>query len=123
VKRKRILVVEDDLYVHKFIQQVLSEKEYEITGAADGAAALETLEKETFDLVMLDYMLPKVSGLEVCKKVRSDARTQLLPIILISALGTALEGQKEKLGVSSIIAKPFNISKMLDEVERILGRE
>ncbi len=123
MKRKRILVVEDDLYVHKFIQQVLSEKEYEITGAADGAAALETLEKETFDLVMLDYMLPKVSGLEVCKKVRSDARTQLLPIILISALGTALEGQKEKLGVSSIIAKPFNISKMLDEVERILGRE
>ena len=115
--RPAVLVVEDDAETCALLQQLLEEEGYTVETVADGAAALARLEVGGIDLVLLDWMLPEVDGLEVCRRVRADATGIYLPIIMLTALG-APDQRHEAFAacVDDYVTKPFRLEDLLDRV-------
>jgi len=118
--KTRILVVDDELSIIKFLRANLEAKGYEVLAAMDGAEALQTIEMELPDLVILDIMMPKMDGFEVCRRLREWSQT---PIIMLSARGD--ESDKVKcldLGADDYITKPFGASELIARVKAVLRR-
>lgn len=118
--KKRILVVDDELNIVKFLRSNLEARDYEVLAAMDGAEAINIFEKESPDLVILDIMMPKVDGFEVCRRLREWTQT---PIIMLSA--RADEGDKVKcldLGADDYITKPFGAAELIARVNAVLRR-
>jgi len=115
-----ILVVDDELSIIKFLRANLEAKGYEVLTAMDGTEALQTVEMELPDLVILDIMMPKMDGFEVCRRLREWSQT---PIIMLSARGD--EKDKVKcldLGADDYITKPFGASELIARVSAVLRR-
>jgi len=118
--KMRILVVDDELSIIKFLRANLEAKGYEVLAAVNGAEALQTFEMESPDLVILDIMMPKVDGFEVCRRLREWSQ---IPIIMLSARGD--ESDKVKcldLGADDYITKPFGASELIARVRAVLRR-
>lgn len=118
--KKRILVVDDEINIIKFLRANLEEKGYEVFVALDGEQALQIFEREVPDLVLLDIMMPKLDGFEVCRRLREWTH---VPIIMLSA--KANEGDKVKcldLGADDYITKPFGAAELLARVNATLRR-
>ena len=116
----RILVVDDELSVIKFLRANLEARDYEVLVAMDGAEALQTIEMELPDLVILDIMMPKLDGFEVCRRLREWSQ---IPVIMLSARGD--ESDKVKcldLGADDYITKPFGASELIARVKAVLRR-
>ncbi len=116
----RILVVEDETSLREGIVDLLSGDGHTVTAAADGAAGLETGLRDPFDVVVLDLMLPRLDGMEVCRRLRS-ARPGL-PILMLTARGSEddkVRGLTE--GADDYVTKPFSARELLARV-RVLGR-
>ena len=116
----RILVVDDELSIIKFLRANLEAKGYEVLAAMDGAEALHTFEMELPDLVILDIMMPKMDGFEVCHRLREWSQ---IPIIMLSARGD--ESDKVKcldLGADDYITKPFGASELIARVKAVMRR-
>lgn len=117
---KKILLIEDDAHVCSFVKKGLSEEGYSVTVAMDGLLGLELIEKEHFDLILLDIMLPSISGLEVCKRIRKNND---IPIIMLTALGTA---ENVALGLDTgaddYLVKPFKFIELLARIKSLLRR-
>lgn len=115
-----ILLVEDEHNVSQFIQLELQHEGYEVTVAVNGEQALEYFQKKDWNLILLDWMLPKLDGLEVCRRIR---RTSNVPIILLTArdyLGDKIAGLDT--GADDYITKPFEIEELLARVRTNLRR-
>ncbi len=120
MSKTRILVVDDELSIIKFLRANLEARGYEVLAAMDGAEALQTFEMELPDLVILDIMMPKTDGFEVCRRLREWTQT---PIIMLSARGD--ESDKVKcldLGADDYITKPFGASELIARVRAVLRR-
>ena len=118
--KTRILVVDDELSIVKFLRANLETKGYDVLTAMDGAQALQTVEMELPDLVILDIMMPKMNGFEVCRQLREWSQ---IPIIMLSARGD--ESDKVKcldLGADDYITKPFGASELIARVSAVLRR-
>ena len=118
--KKRILVVDDELVVLKFLRANLQEEGHKVLTALDGAEALRINEKELPDLIILDIIMPKINGFEVCRQVREWSQ---VPIIMLSA--SSAEEDKVKcldLGADDYLTKPFSIEE-LDRTIRIFEVE
>ena len=112
----RILIVEDEIGILQFLQQGLEEEGYTIVTATDGEKALELLTNESFDLVLLDWMLPKLTGLEVCKAYRLQNKTT--PVIFLTAKDTVQETiEGLQAGANDYIKKPFSFDELLERVK------
>ena len=112
----RILIVEDEIGILQFLQQGLEEEGYTIETAYDGEKALELLTNESFDLVLLDWMLPKLTGLEVCKAYRLQNKTT--PVIFLTAKDTVQETiEGLQAGANDYIKKPFSFDELLERVK------
>ena len=112
----RILIVEDEIGILQFLQQGLEEEGYTVVTASDGEKALELLTNESFDLVLLDWMLPKLTGLEVCKAYRLQNKTS--PIIFLTAKDTVQETiEGLQAGANDYIKKPFSFDELLERVK------
>src|SRR5262245_13769643 len=85
--RKKILGVDDDPLASGPLRQILTEKGYDVTSAANGEEALSLLARESFDLVLLDVGMPGLSGYDVCRRIRQDPRLQDLPVVFLTAHG------------------------------------
>lgn len=124
--REKILAVDDEEDILELIRYNLSKEGYRVTCVGSGEEALKAAasEKDKPDLVLLDLMLPGVDGLEVCKTLKSDPKTQTLPVIMLTAKGeeadivTGLE-----LGADDYIPKPFSPRILLARVKAILRRK
>ncbi len=112
----KILIVEDEAGIVQFLKQGLEEEGYEISTALDGLLGFELFKKESFDLILLDWMLPKMNGLELCKAIRIKDKT--IPIIFLTAKDTiqeTIEGLKS--GANDYIKKPFSFDELLERIK------
>ncbi|MBI5717324.1 MAG: response regulator [Burkholderiales bacterium] len=118
-----ILIADDEPNIVLSLEFVLQEEGYRVRVARDGQEALDALAAELPDLLLLDVMLPRVSGFEVCERIRTNARWRGLRVVMLSAKGREVEVQKGlALGADAYVTKPFAIKELLAEVARQLGR-
>jgi len=118
---KKILVVEDESHLAKGLQFNLEREGYEVVVAGDGKAALECMREQSFDLMILDLMLPKMGGIEVAKNIRqTDTR---FPILMLSAKSTEADRSTVlAAGADDYLAKPYHLPELLLRVKGILRR-
>jgi DNA-binding response OmpR family regulator len=117
-----ILVVDDELTVRSLLHDVLELEGYVVREAEDGPSALLDLHAGRPDLVILDVMMPRMSGIEVLKEIRRDPELEHLPVLMLTAAGdddTTWEGWSS--GASTYVDKPFDHDNLLSWIERLLG--
>jgi DNA-binding response OmpR family regulator len=111
-----ILIVEDELGIVQFLQQGLQEEGYQITTANDGSKGFELVQDQKFDLILLDWMLPKINGLDLCKAIR--IKDQTTPIIFLTAKDTVQETiEGLKAGANDYIKKPFSFEELVERIK------
>ncbi|HHG84618.1 MAG TPA: response regulator, partial [Bacteroidetes bacterium] len=119
--RRKILVVEDEAAIRYLLEQNLEFEGYEVLTAEDGEAGLKLAETESPDLVLLDLMLPKMSGIEVCKRMRTTGND--VPIIMLTARGEQIDKVVGlKTGADDYVTKPFDIMELSARIEAIFRR-
>jgi DNA-binding response OmpR family regulator len=119
---KRILIVDDEPNIVVPLEFLMKREGYDVAVAGDGQAALEALEGGAPDLVILDVMLPRMSGFEVCRKIRADSRFGALRILMLTAKGRDSEMEKGLgLGADAYVTKPFSTRDLVAKVRALLG--
>jgi len=117
----RILLAEDDANIRLGLVATLESEGYAVTPAGDGAQALRLFPQEKFDLVILDVMMPRKSGYDVCRELR--ARGTTVPILFLTAKGEEIDKVVGlKLGADDYVTKPFGLHELLARVEALLRR-
>ena len=120
--KRRILVVEDDRTLRQALTFNLSREDYEVRVAVDGEQALAAGRDPSLDLILLDVMLPAMSGLEVLRRLRSEAITT--PVIVVSAKGDEIDRVVGlKVGADDYVSKPFSRPELLARIEAVLRRQ
>jgi DNA-binding response OmpR family regulator len=119
--RKRVLVVEDEDNIAIALDYLMTREGYQHDRVANGAEALPRIRATHPDLVLLDVMLPEVSGYEICQGVRLDPDLADVKILMMTARGSAIERRKGlALGADGFISKPFELKELRAEVRRLL---
>lgn len=117
-----ILVVEDEDNIAIALDYLLRREGYNQSRLATGAGAVELIRKNKPDLVLLDVMLPEVSGYEICQSVRADPDCADVRILMMTARGSAMERRKGlAMGADGFISKPFELKDLREEVRKILA--
>jgi len=117
----RVLLIEDEPNIAEAIRFILSREGCEVMVEADGARALARIGDCAPDLVILDLMLPGMSGLEILSALRSDPATQALKVLMLTAKGQGRDREAaERAGVSAFMAKPFANAEMRAQVRALL---
>jgi len=121
--RRRILVVEDDDALCTLLEYNLDAAGFEPVVVRDGDEALLRLREETFDLAILDWMLPGTSGIEICRRLRAMPETRALPVIMLTARGEEDDRVRGlDMGADDYVTKPFSVSELLARIRAILRR-
>ena len=119
----KILVVDDEIYIVHILDFSLGMEGYEVVTALDGEQALERLQSDKPDLIVLDIMMPKLDGYEVCKAIKSDPETRQIPVILLSAKGRNVDQKLGfDVGADDYITKPFSPRKLVERINQLLGQ-
>ena len=119
---KRVLVVDDETNIVISIEFLIKQAGYELEIARNGEEALEKVVAFQPDLILLDVMMPKINGFEVCRRVRENPAWQDIKIIMLTAKGREAEVTKGlALGADDYIIKPFSTKELMTEVRRQLG--
>ena len=117
----KILIAEDDANIRLGLAATLESEGYDVTAAGDGAQALKLFGQGKFDLVILDVMMPKASGYDVCRELR--ARGERTPVLFLTAKGEEIDKVVGlKLGADDYVTKPFGVHELLARVEALLRR-
>lgn len=123
-KQHRVLVVEDEDNIAIALDYLMTREGYAHDRVANGGDAMAHIHATHPDLVLLDVMLPEVSGYEICQAIRLDPSLAGVKILMMTARGSAIERRKGMaLGADGFISKPFELAELRDEVRRLLGRE
>ena len=113
---KHILIVEDEEGIVQFLKQGLEEEGYQVSSATNGLDGFKLFQNEKFDLVLLDWMLPKMTGLQVCQKIRET--NSKIPIIFLTAKDTVQETVEGlKTGANDYIKKPFSFDELVERIK------
>jgi len=123
VAKNKILIVEDEESLLKLESILLTSKGYDVRGVANGQAALDALAEELADLVLLDIMLPEIDGFEVCRRIKTEARTRHIPVIMLTAKKSRDDmARGEKVGADWYITKPFKSAMVIETIQRFLAK-
>jgi two-component system, OmpR family, phosphate regulon response regulator PhoB len=121
-KKPRVLVVEDEDNIAIALDYLMTREGYDHDRVANGAEALARIRSTHPDLVLLDVMLPEVSGYEICQGIRMDPALADVKVLMMTARGSAIERRKGMaLGADGFISKPFELKELRDEVRRLLA--
>ena len=117
---KRVLIIEDEREIQDILKELLTDAGYEATAASDGLEGITLFQKQKFDLILLDIMMPKIDGYGVCEIIRKESS---IPIIMLTALDEEEAQVKAfELKVDDYITKPFSVKLVLLRVEAVLRR-
>ena len=118
--RQRILLVDDDPGIMVAVKQALSSHGYQMTTATDGKEALDSFDREPPELILLDLVMPRCSGLEVCRRIREYSDT---PIIILSVKGSEADIVSVlDLGADDYLVKPFRLAELIARIRAVLRR-
>lgn len=121
----KILIVDDEAHIRMLIEQTLEELEdegVEFLTAENGEIALEIIQKESPKLVFLDVMMPKMNGMEVCRRVKKELELKNVFIVLLTAKGQELDRQRgQEVGADVYMTKPFDPEIILSKAKEVLG--
>ena len=124
---KKILIVDDEAHIRMLIGQTLEELEddgVEFLTADNGQTALEIIQSEKPNMVFLDVMMPKMNGMEVCRKVKQELGMKDVFIIILTAKGQEMDKQKgQEVGADVYMTKPFDPEALLNKAKEVLGIE
>jgi CheY-like chemotaxis protein len=119
----RVLVVDDSPTIRKLVSAILARHDYETALAADGQAGLDRLREGGVDLVLLDFVMPRMNGYQFCREMRADEALRHLPVVLMSAKGDKIRGQfVQQTGAIDAITKPFDARGLVAVVEGALQK-
>jgi len=119
--KNRILIADDNQPNRELLEAYLSEVDCDVEHAADGQDTLEKVKSFRPDLILLDVMMPKLSGFEVCQKLKADAGTRKIMILMVTALNEAGDIERAvKAGTDDFLSKPVNKTELLKRVENML---
>ncbi|MBI3302020.1 MAG: response regulator [Deltaproteobacteria bacterium] len=119
---KTILLADDETNLRMLVCTTLDDPQYRILEAANGTAALELARQEHPDLLVLDWMMPGMTGIEVAKALRRDPATAQIPIIMLTAKGQGTDREQGRaLGTYAYLVKPFSPLELLEKVQKVLG--
>ncbi len=120
---KKILVIEDEEAIQELLQLYLKREGYAVQTAEDGETGLRQASQERYDLLLLDLMLPRVDGLEICRALRSKPQTADLPIIMLTAKGEEADRIVGlEMGADDYITKPFSPREVMARIKALLRR-
>lgn len=118
----RVLIVDDEPNIVAALEFLLEKNGYEVKVAGNGTDALEQLDAFRPDLVLLDVMVPKLSGYEVCQRMRAEPRWRDIKIVMLSAKGREVEVNKGmSLGADLYVTKPFSSAELVATIHRLLA--
>ena len=121
--KERILIIEDETPMRTALADVLEGEGYRALAAAYGEVGLRKAVEEKPDLILLDIMMPKLDGYEVCKAIKSNAATKGTPVILLSAKGRNVDQKMGfDVGADDYITKPFSPRKLVERINQLLGQ-
>lgn len=120
-KPKKILIVDDESDMRETISTRLEISNFEVIEARDGEEGLEKAKKEKPDLIVLDLMMPKITGFEVCRMLKFDDAYKNIPIIVLSALSQQPDREKAvQCGADAYFIKPFDLDLLVTKIESLL---
>ena len=124
---QKLLIVDDEAHIRMLIEQTLEELEdegVEFLTAENGEIALDIIQKENPKLVFLDVMMPKMNGMEVCRRVKKELALNNVFIVLLTAKGQELDRQRgQEVGADVYMTKPFDPEIILSKAKEVLGIE
>ncbi|MCF7872696.1 MAG: response regulator transcription factor [Candidatus Omnitrophica bacterium] len=121
---KKILVVEDDKNILKLIRYNLEKEGFKVFTAITGEDGLDIVEQEDIDLAILDLMLPKMNGLDLCRKIKQDEFNSAIPVMIVTAKGEEVDRIVGfELGADDYLVKPFSVRELVLRVKAILRRK
>ena len=119
---KRILVVDDEMYIVNILDFTLAGEGWEVISANNGEDALRTLLKVEPDLVILDVMMPRIDGVEVCRAIKARDESADTPVILLSAKDSDRDREKGmEAGADLYLTKPFSPSRLVEEIRNLMN--
>lgn len=119
---KKILVVDDERLLHTMMRSILETHGFEVVSAMTGEEGLAMASSEKPDLIVLDVVMPKMKGREVCAKLKADPRTEHIPVIFLTAKDSADDVEAEfDAGAMGHVTKPVNVSVFMKMVKKALG--
>lgn len=120
---KRIAIVDDEKDILELLSYSLLKEGFQVTTFGDGHQALKAIKRGSFDLLILDLMLPSMSGLEVCRAVKNDVKTASLPIVMLTAKSDEIDRVVGlEMGADDYITKPFSPRELIARVRAVLRR-
>ncbi|MBL0357530.1 MAG: response regulator [Chitinophagaceae bacterium] len=119
---KKILVVDDDPYILMSLEFLMKKNGFDVMVARNGAEALDLVEKQLPDLVLLDIMMPDVDGYEICKHIKNSKKLKEAKVVFMSAKSKEADIKKGyDLGASLYITKPFSTREMMKQIKELVG--
>ncbi len=119
---KKILIVDDSTTNQVLLEAILEEEGYSAQTAFGAVEALKLMEKNQFDLVLLDLLMPQVSGFDFLKKIKENSAFANVPVVVVSAVGSPENEELVKsLGARSLFSKPIDIPLFLEEIKNVLA--
>ncbi|WP_172197898.1 response regulator transcription factor [Saccharibacillus qingshengii] len=123
--KKKILIAEDEMVLRFLLTETLEDEGYDIDEAEDGRLAMDSLRYGEYDLIILDYMMPEATGLEVCRWLRSEGgRNADKPVILLTAKAEEKDREQAiQAGVTRFVSKPFSPVELTEIVHKLAGEQ
>ena len=119
--RPKVLIVDDNPQILELLEAYLEPLPVRVVLAADGQAAIDAVERHRPDLILLDIMMPKRSGFEVCRALKGDPRYGDIPIVMVTALNEAGDIERAReCGADDFLCKPVNKNELLERVQNLL---
>lgn len=120
---KRVLVADDETHILHVVSMKLRNAGYDVITAVDGGEALELCATEKPDLLITDYQMPVMTGLELCRQLRNTPQTRGIPAIMLTARGFDIEpAEMLEAGIAAVLAKPFSPREILMKVNELLHK-